>query len=225
MDKSKFENKYYYLSLKKKLIFETKSFLGRLFSPSIRKTDKEYLELGSGNENKQLERFEHLDFYNISFKNFFSLFNLNKKTVGHDLRYRLPYNENTFKGVFMEHTLEHLHPFEAIFLISEIKRILKPSGIVRITVPDLDIYIDEFNKKERSEKFSNFINGCEIIWSLTQNYGHLSVWNFEMLNFQLKKNGFSNIRKHGFKSGLDKNLFLDRNDRKFETLYVEAKKT
>ena len=68
MDKSKFENKYYYLSLKKKLIFETKSFLGRLFSPSIRKTDKEYLELGSGNENKQLERFEHLDLYNISFK-------------------------------------------------------------------------------------------------------------------------------------------------------------
>ena len=225
MDKSAFGNKYYYPSLRSKLSFETKSFLGRLFSPSIRRTNKEYLELGSGNQKKQSEIFEHLDFYDINFRNFFSLFYPNKnKTIGHDLRYRLPYNENIFKGIFLEHTLEHLHPFDAIFLMSEIKRILKPSGIVRITVPDLDIYIDEFNKKERSEKFSNFINGCEIIWSLTQNYAHSSVWNFEMLNFQLKKIGFSNIKKHSFNNGSDRNLILDRSDRKFETLYIEAKK-
>jgi predicted SAM-dependent methyltransferase len=222
MDKTKFDNMYYYPTLKRKLYFEIKSFIGRLFSKSIIKTKKKYLELGCG-KFKNNNNFIYLDFYDFNLRKNFS-FKTKKNIIGHDLRYKLPFEANTFKGVFMEHALEHLHPVDAINLISEIRRVLIPGGIVRITVPDLDIYVREYNKKNKSKKFSKFLNNCEIIWNLTQNYLHLSVWNYEMLRFQLKNVGFFKIKKQSFLNGKNKNLLLDRQDRKFETLYIEAEK-
>lgn len=222
IEKEKFGNSYYYPTLKSRISFEIKSFIGRLFSPSEIKTEKDYLELGAGNEAKKNDKIEYCDFYNINLKNLFS--KKNKKIIGHDIRYKLPFKDNTFLGVYLEHTLEHLYPFEALNLISEIYRVLKPNGIVRITVPDLDIYISEYNKKVRSSKFEKFENGCELIWSLTQNFKHYSVWNFEMLKVQLEKKQFKKVVKLMFKQGEDKNILLDREDRKHETLYVEAKK-
>ena len=190
--------------------------------PNLIITKKDYLELGAGIKTHESDKIEFLDFYNISLKNLFSFKNTN--VIGHDLRYKLPFKANTFLGVYLEHTLEHLYPFEAIKLLSEIHRVLKPNGIVRITVPDLDIYIQEYNKEKRSEQFSKFENGCELIWSLTQNFKHYSVWNFEMLKMQLEKNKFKKVVKQNFRQGENESILLDREDRKHETLYVEAKK-
>ena len=67
-------------------------------------------------------------------------------------------------------------------------------------------------------------NGCELIWSLTQNFKHYSVWNFEMLKMQLEKKKFEKVVKQKFREGENKNILLDREQRKHETLYVEAKK-
>ena len=223
MNKEKFETRYYYPSIRSKLSFEIKSFLGRLFSPSVRVTKKKYLELGAGKKNKLSNKIEYLDFFDISFKNLL-FFKSNNFVIGHDLRYKLPYKENICEGVYLEHTLEHLYPFEAIKLLSEIYRVLRPNGIVRVTVPDLDLYIREYKKKNKSKSFKKFENGCEMIWYLTQNFNHYSVWNFDMLKLQLKKNKFTNIKKQKFKKGNNKNILLDRKDRSHETLYVEAKK-
>ena len=61
-----------------------------------------------------------------------------------------------------------------------------------------------------------------MIWSLTQNYAHLSVWNFEMLKIQLEKCGFSKITKAEFNKGINKELLMDKEGREPETLYIEA---
>ena len=222
MEKEKFGNKYYYPTLWSRISFEIKSIIGRLFSRSEIITKKDYLELGAGIKAHENDKIEYLDFYNINLKNLFSF--KNEKVIGHDLRYKLPFKANSFLGIYLKHTLEHLYPFEAIKLLSEIYRVLKPNGIVRITVPDLDIYIQEYNKKKRSEQFSKFENGCELIWSLTQNFKHHSVWNFEMLKMQLEKKKFKKVVKQKFREGENKNILLDREERKHETLYVEAKK-
>ncbi len=222
MERDKFDNRHYYPTIRSKLSFEIKSFIGRLFSPSEIQTKKNYLELGAGNKDKESDKIEYLDFYDISLKNLFSF--KSKKIIGHDLRYRLPFKDNTFSGIFLEHTLEHLYPFEAIRLLSEIYRTLKPNGTARITVPDLDIYILEYNKENRGEHFKRYENGCELMWSLTQNFKHYSVWNFEMLKMQLEKKKFKNVVKLSFREGEDKNILLDKENRKHDTLYVEAKK-
>jgi len=61
-----------------------------------------------------------------------------------------------------------------------------------------------------------------MIWSLTQNYEHLSVWNYEMLKLQLENCGFSKITKTELNKGINSKLLLDKEGRNPETLYVEA---
>ena len=52
---------------------------------------------------------------------------------------RLEFEDNTFDFIFSEHFLEHLFLDEAIDLLKECHRILKPNGVVRIVVPDADL--------------------------------------------------------------------------------------
>ena len=185
MDKTKFENQYYYQTLKKENKFWIKKFFRKALFFKDKKNKKKYLQLGSGNLD-QNSKIENLDFYNINKENLFGLKDFFKnRNLGHDLRYPLPCNSNTFQGVFSKHTLEHLYPFESIRLLEEIHRVLALGGVLRITVPDLDKYINACTN-DKSDFFSQFENNCEMIWSLTQNYLHLSVWNYDMLKLQLK---------------------------------------
>ncbi len=49
-----------------------------------------------------------------------------------------PFQDNFFDAVYSSHVLEHFTPNEALFLIKESIRVLKPGGILRIVVPDLE---------------------------------------------------------------------------------------
>jgi predicted SAM-dependent methyltransferase len=58
--------------------------------------------------------------------------------VEHDLRQGLPFADDSCDAVYHSHVLEHLQPDEASRLIAECHRVLKPGGILRIAVPDLE---------------------------------------------------------------------------------------
>ena len=108
--------------------------------------------------------------------------------------------------------------------MSEIHRVLAPGAIFRCAVPDLEKYVDFYMGREVDKEFRKFRSGCEAIWSLTQNWGHLSVWDFEMLEEKLLAAGFSNVEKRAYRSGSNPDLLVDLEARKWETLYLEATK-
>ncbi len=56
----------------------------------------------------------------------------------YDLRKGLPYQDNSFQGVYHSHVLEHLTPAEARLLLRECRRVLKPGGVIRVVVPNLE---------------------------------------------------------------------------------------
>ena len=56
----------------------------------------------------------------------------------HDVRKPLPFPDNTFHAAYALHIIEHLTPAEAASLVTELYRVLKPGGIVRISTPDLE---------------------------------------------------------------------------------------
>lgn len=58
--------------------------------------------------------------------------------ITHDLRRPFPFATNDFDAVYGSHVLEHLQPQASMRLLQECFRILKPGGIVRIVVPDLE---------------------------------------------------------------------------------------
>ena len=58
--------------------------------------------------------------------------------IAADLRRPLPFPDASFTAVYAAHVLEHLAPGAACGLMKECRRVLRPDGIVRIVVPDLE---------------------------------------------------------------------------------------
>jgi predicted SAM-dependent methyltransferase len=58
--------------------------------------------------------------------------------INHDLTTSLPFETGCFDLVYHSHVLEHLNPIQGQNLIHECYRVLKPGGIIRVIVPDLE---------------------------------------------------------------------------------------
>jgi len=56
----------------------------------------------------------------------------------HDLSQGIPFRDDTFDVVYHSHLLEHFPKNEAPRFMQECYRVLKPGGIIRVAVPDLE---------------------------------------------------------------------------------------
>lgn len=59
-----------------------------------------------------------------------------------DLRNGLPFKPGSVFFVFCSHMLEHLFPDEALRLLGEIHRVLRPDGVAHIAVPSFEHTLD-----------------------------------------------------------------------------------
>jgi len=55
-----------------------------------------------------------------------------------DISQGLPFEDEQFDAVYHSHVLEHLEPDAGRVLLGECLRVLKPGGVVRVVVPDLE---------------------------------------------------------------------------------------
>lgn len=63
---------------------------------------------------------------------------LDDSVIGHDITRGLPFADDQFAAVYHSHVLEHLTPTDGERLIRECYRVLRPGGVLRIVVPDLE---------------------------------------------------------------------------------------
>lgn len=207
------------------LLFEVNSWIGRKFfkkrSRIIPEKEPLLLDLGAGANYK--DGWTHVDMYRNRIRKFWKHYPKRKKPdVETDLRYPLNCPDNIVDGVYSGHTLEHLYPNHAYKLLKEIFRILKPGCWLRINVPDLKRAIDFYNGKI---DIPSYKYRAEAIGNLTQNWGHHSIWDEELLSIALELQGFVNIKKVEFGiEGTDKRLIKEEEVRKHETLVMEAQK-
>jgi len=195
------------------------SFVGRLFfprKPPVISADCRLLNLGCG--DSFIEGWINADFFTVRFWKF------SKSLWMLDMRYPLRCESNYWDGIFTEHAVEHLYPTEARFLFRELFRTLKKGCWLRISIPDLRKHIDYYLGRPVDEKFKRWPGGAEALRSLTQNWGHRSVWDERLLDLFLQRAGFINVKKVGFREGTDKKLLMDKEERKWESLYMEAQK-
>ena len=70
--------------------------------------------------------------------------------IPYDITIGLPFSENQFDAVYHSHVIEHLDSKHGIELIRECFRVLKPGGVARIVVPDLEkiakLYLEKHDR-------------------------------------------------------------------------------
>jgi SAM-dependent methyltransferase len=75
---------------------------------------------------------------------------LDPDVVCWDLRRGIPFPNSTFDVVYHSHVLEHIEREEAPSFLRECRRVLRPGGILRVVVPDLEqlarTYLGVMNK-------------------------------------------------------------------------------
>jgi predicted SAM-dependent methyltransferase len=92
-----------------------------------------YLNLGCGSHFNR--RWVNIDFSKTG-----------EGVIGHNLLNGIPFDENTFEVVYHSHVLEHFPKDSAAKFIDECYRVLKPGGIVRIAVPDLEQIVNNYRR-------------------------------------------------------------------------------
>lgn len=142
-----------------------------------------------------------------------------------DLGNGLPFPDNSIQRIYSSHVLEHFSYPDLLKLLEECLRVLVPNGVFLVCVPNAKIYISAYvnNEDMDSEQFyeSAFHGNSKIDYINYIAYmdgHHKYMFDEENLLSILKKVGFTGCELRDF------DVELDLAERKFESIYVVAKK-
>lgn len=145
-----------------------------------------------------------------------------RQRVFRNIRYmnvakRFPYPANSFDAIFSSHMLEHLHPQQAQSCLSEILRTLRPGGVCRIVVPDLDLLVRNYDP-ERPDVF------LEKLYepSRRRKNSHHWLYNGNSLITLLYQVGFREAYRCNYREGSCPDVEIL--DNRPESLFVEGLK-
>lgn len=150
-----------------------------------------------------------------------------------DVTRGLPFPDKYFGGIFTEHMLEHITFQEAVRLLGEFRRVLRDGAVLRIVVPDGELYLSRYASKQAGHPVE-MPNAGDIhgkfpfetpmidVNFVFREHGHQFIWDFSTLKLALLSCGFKQVEKRAYGDGADSMLIRDTASRRGESLYVEA---
>ena len=138
--------------------------------------------------------------------------NWDHKIFIHDVRKPLPFKDNSFKYIYASHLLEHLYFEEAMNLLKECLRVLKPGGILRVMVPNLqeiigrymenkknsnrlaaDIFVEELGFRNKQSIKGSFL--YRFYFCFKDFHTHKWMYDADSLIYHLEDIGFVDIKQ------------------------------
>ncbi len=158
-----------------------------------------------------------------------------------DIGEPLPFADGALEWVYAEHLIEHVPLPTAVSWLTEVRRVLAPGGLLRLTTPDLRKYVegylsgDKFFARHRRRvdlaigvapamPARNAFMFNQIFYL----YGHRWLYDLQELQYVLGQAGFAveggeAVQLRGFRTGLRPDVAeLDQTIRNDETIYVEV---
>jgi len=118
-----------------------------------------------------------------------------------DLTKPLPHGNSTVDFIFSEHFLEHITRPQALDLLKECYRVLKPGSICRTTVPGLGIIVTDYisGYRDRYGDMLKMDTPCQMLNNNLRNWGHQYMYDVQDLMLLYKEAGFSIVEEasHG----------------------------
>ncbi len=125
-----------------------------------------------------------------------------------DVRKGLPLAASSVDRVYCSHVLEHLALDDCRAALGETYRVLKPGGVFRLVLPDLEAqtraYLERVGDPAAphdfmrgallgAEKRPQGLKGLVVQW--LGNSRHMWMWDYPALSAELEKAGFTGIRR------------------------------
>jgi predicted SAM-dependent methyltransferase len=122
-----------------------------------------------------------------------------------DLRRPLPLPDSSFVYVYGEQVIEHIPEADAVALFAELRRIIRPGGVLRLATPDLqramEIYrgcsphlsLDEYRAYLNSIAPGPHDSAAQIFNSLLRSWGHQFIYDADDLSRKLQIAGFETV--------------------------------
>ena len=166
--------------LRRNLKFKLSFFKRLLVKPAIPKSSdgKVLVHIGCGKTNSP-------EFINVDARPLAHV-----HIVTDDITSLPDFNTGTVDLVYMCHILEHIKRKDLEKVLSEMKRVLKVGGVLRLSVPDLDKLIEVYNAsgKNVSSISHQLMGGQDHEYNI-----HYSVFNHQRLTELLKEVGFKKV--------------------------------
>jgi len=120
-----------------------------------------YLNLGCGKTYSTEEVWTNIDFIGTG-----------KEVIVHNLLNGIPYEDNTFDLAYSSHVLEHFTKDDGELFVAECFRVLKPGGVLRIVVPDLEAIVRNYIRllDELIEDPTDQVAKSNYMWILLEMY-------------------------------------------------------
>jgi hypothetical protein len=153
---------------------------------------------------------------------------LRANRIRYGTAHRLTLPENSLDGFYASHVLEHLSKHDCEDLLLRVRRWLKPSGILRVVLPDLkhlaESYIEGTTDASRFVASTCLTDDGLRWWEIL--FGHVRHrWMYDTTSFTrlLEKLGYREIKECEINQGrLPALNCLDIPSRQAESFYIEA---
>ena len=158
-----------------------------------------------------------------------------------DVAEPLPFDDGSVDWVYAEHLIEHVPLRVAIGWLAEVRRILAPGGLLRITTPDLARYVEGYRSggeggggffaKHRRRLRTMRVGPpmparrAFMFNQIFYLYGHRWIYDVDELRHAVSEAGFAPeaLRECAFRAGSRPDVAdLDTTFRSDETIYVEV---
>ena len=145
---------------------------------------------------------------------------------------RIPCATASVAVVYSSHMIEHLDRSEARAFLTEVRRVLRPGGMVRIAAPDLSRLVDDYVATGDADGFVAAIHmGLDrpaglrgwAKWAVVGPRHHLWMYDGESLTRLMRETGFTDVAVlPPGASRIAEPGQLDLRERAAESVYVEA---
>lgn len=131
--------------------------------------------------------------------------------------------DDYFDGIFTQHMIDALYYKDAIFVLDECFRALKPGAWLRISLADLDKFMSCKALNVRYPDMS--VSRPKAISFIAYSSCRKSLWDSNLMIQVLTARRFVNVRETEFRAGTDTRLAeKDHEVKRDESFYAEAQK-
>lgn len=153
-------------------------------------TAEPMLELGAG--TNRLPGWLHADIYTGD--------------IYIDLTKPMPLPDSSFAYINSEQVIEHLPEQALTRLLPELRRILRPGGVMRLSTPDLARLVEVYLSSARAshQEFAAYLNTiapgphdtrAQVLNSVMRSWGHQFIYDEEDLTRKLYEAGFAQVKR------------------------------